>query len=310
MLATTIRTDTLPVNRRLRFLRTSMRALAFDCRIEPTGEEPINTRMEAHTADGFRLVQVAFTPHRTEHVASKRADTVLVSLQQTGHVVVAQDGRTTRIGPNELFFIDTARPFTIETGTMRCLSLYVPGAQLRSVLPDLDRHTATAIAARPGAGALFRAMMEQTYRNIAHIDDAGARRVAAALPHLLGAALAAQARDVSLADQTSDETQVAQIRAFAIEHLADPDLSCATVSDGVALSARRIHQLFEREPLTLMKWVWSERLERARADLAAPALRNRTIADIAATWGFADPAHFSRAFKAAFGQSPRAHRLT
>jgi AraC-like DNA-binding protein len=289
-----------------------MRALSFDCRIEPTGDEPINTRMEAHVADGFRLVKVAFTAHRTEHVAPTRtrrnADTFLVSLQQQGDVVVSQDGRTAHIGPQELFFIDTARPFTIETGQMRCLSLYFSGQQLRSVLPDLDRFTATAISAQPGSGALFGSVLEQIHRNIAYIDDAGARRVAASLPHLLGAALAARADGVRLVVQTSDEAQLEQIRAYAIEHLADPELSCARISDGVALSVRRIHQLFEREASTLMKFVWRERLDRCRADLCAPALRTRSIGEIAFAWGFSDTAHFSRAFKTAYGLSPRAFR--
>jgi len=269
--------------------------------------------MEAHVAEGFRLVKVAFTAHRTEHVAQTRtrhnADTFLVSLQQYGNVVVSQDGRTAHIGPQELFFIDTARPFTIETGQMRCLSLYFSGRQLRSVLPDLDRFTATSISARPGSGALFGSVLEHIHRNIAHIDDTGARRVAASLPHLLGAALAAQASGALLVPQTTDDAQRAQIRAFAIEHLSEPDLSCEAISRGVALSVRRIHQLFERETATLMKWVWSQRLERCRADLATPDQRSRPIGEIAFAWGFSDTAHFSRAFKAAFGASPRAFRL-
>jgi AraC-like DNA-binding protein len=42
-----------------------------------------------------------------------------------------------------------------------------------------------------------------------------------------------------------------------------------------------------------------------RADLCDPALRNRTISDIAFSWGFVDASHFSRAFKARFGCTAR-----
>jgi AraC family transcriptional activator of tynA and feaB len=311
LFATTIRTDALPVHRRLRFLRSSMRALSFDCRIEPAGDEPINTRMTAHVAEGFRLVKVAFTAHRTEYAAQTRtgrkSDTFLVSLHQQGEIIVSQDGRTTHIGPEQLFFIDTARPFSIDAGRMRCLSIYVSGARLRSVLPDLDRFTATSISARPSSGAMLGPMLEQISRNIAHIDDAGAQRIATSLPHLLGAALASQS-GVANAPQTSEAGQVKQIRAFVLEHLTDPDLSCDTVSSGVALSVRRIHQLFEHEPATLMKWVWQERLKRSHADLTSVAMRNRSVGEIAFAWGFADTAHFSRAFKTAYGHSPRASR--
>ena len=42
----------------------------------------------------------------------------------------------------------------------------------------------------------------------------------------------------------------------------------------------------------------------ARRDLSDPALAHGTIGALAATWGFTDPARFSRAFRAAYGCSP------
>jgi len=42
-----------------------------------------------------------------------------------------------------------------------------------------------------------------------------------------------------------------------------------------------------------------------RADLCDPALRHRTISDLAFSWGFVDASHFSRAFKARFGCTAR-----
>ena len=46
------------------------------------------------------------------------------------------------------------------------------------------------------------------------------------------------------------------------------------------------------------------RLERARRDLADPALVDESIFDIASRWGFVSKSHFSRAFRAAYRQSP------
>ncbi|MGW9499321.1 helix-turn-helix domain-containing protein [Streptomyces prasinus] len=43
-------------------------------------------------------------------------------------------------------------------------------------------------------------------------------------------------------------------------------------------------------------------------DLTDPRLRSRSIRAIATRWGFVDAAHFSRAFRAAYGVSPRDHR--
>jgi AraC-like DNA-binding protein len=52
-------------------------------------------------------------------------------------------------------------------------------------------------------------------------------------------------------------------------------------------------------------------LEECRRDLAKPTARSATVAAIAAIarrWGFPDPTHFSRAFKDAYGVSPRQWR--
>ena len=49
-------------------------------------------------------------------------------------------------------------------------------------------------------------------------------------------------------------------------------------------------------------------LERCRADLGTPALRTRSVGEIAYYWGFNDVAHFSRSFRARYAQSPREFR--
>ena len=50
------------------------------------------------------------------------------------------------------------------------------------------------------------------------------------------------------------------------------------------------------------------RLARCRRDLTDPALRNQPVQTVAARWGFPDKAHFSRAFRAAYGTTPQEHR--
>jgi AraC-like DNA-binding protein len=80
------------------------------------------------------------------------------------------------------------------------------------------------------------------------------------------------------------------------------------IATGVGLSVRRVYELFEPGSMSLMRWVWSERLERCRRDLSAPSLRGRPVGAIAYSWGFSDLCHFSRTFKQRFGVSPRQWR--
>jgi len=67
---------------------------------------------------------------------------------------------------------------------------------------------------------------------------------------------------------------------------------------------RSLHKLFERHETTVAGWVRRRRLERCRRDLVDPALRSRPVSAIGARWGLANPAHFSRLFRAVYGLSP------
>jgi AraC-like DNA-binding protein len=55
--------------------------------------------------------------------------------------------------------------------------------------------------------------------------------------------------------------------------------------------------------LTVAALIRQRRLERCHADLAGT---DHTVAAVAARWGFADPAHFSRLFKARYGYTAAA----
>jgi AraC-like DNA-binding protein len=51
-----------------------------------------------------------------------------------------------------------------------------------------------------------------------------------------------------------------------------------------------------------------KRLEHTRRELAELACAEETVFAIASRWGFVSPSHFSRVFRAAYGQSPSEYR--
>lgn len=90
--------------------------------------------------------------------------------------------------------------------------------------------------------------------------------------------------------------------------LGERRLGPPTVAAAHHISVRRLHQLFAAQPETGSALIRRRRLEQCRADLADPALRGLTVAAVAARWGFRDPAHFSRLFRAAYGHTAAEHR--
>jgi transcriptional regulator GlxA family with amidase domain len=99
-----------------------------------------------------------------------------------------------------------------------------------------------------------------------------------------------------------------RVKRFARQHLRDPQLSVPLIAERLELSPRQIHRLFANEPMSLMRWIWAERLNQCHRELTSNTSEQRPLSDIAYAWGFNDQAHFSRAYRQRFGLSPREAR--
>ncbi|MEV5904908.1 helix-turn-helix transcriptional regulator [Streptomyces sp. NPDC052127] len=93
-------------------------------------------------------------------------------------------------------------------------------------------------------------------------------------------------------------------------HLTDPDLSPEVIAGAHHISVRYLHKLFKDEGTTVGRWILRRRLEECRRDLMRYGRGGRTIAAVAARWGFLSATHFSRVFRSAYGMSPREWRDT
>jgi AraC-like DNA-binding protein len=190
---------------------------------------------------------------------------------------------------------------------MATRSVYVLRSTLLPLLPDLAALTAIPVSCASGPAAVLRCAVDALFDAAATLDPDGAERIADALPYLVAAALRAPAAAAPLPSRLR-QMHKDNIRRHVREHLGDTTLGPATIAQAVRLSPRHVHELFADEPEPLMKWVWAERLEQCRRELADPRLAQRPVSEIAYAWGFSDMSHFSRAFKARFGQSPREWR--
>ena len=90
------------------------------------------------------------------------------------------------------------------------------------------------------------------------------------------------------------------IDAHLVSSALTPDSLCAAFR----VSRANLYRLFAPSG-GVAGYIRQRRLQRVDAMLRDPANLGRTIADIAFVCGFANEAHFSRAFRAAFGQAPR-----
>lgn len=103
----------------------------------------------------------------------------------------------------------------------------------------------------------------------------------------------------------SADVALASAKRFIERNVSTEELNLDTVAKAAGVSSRYIARLFASEGTTVMRYLWQTRLERAKALLMNGNAKLR-IGEIAWQCGFANAAHFSRAFKQRFGVSPNA----
>jgi AraC family transcriptional regulator, positive regulator of tynA and feaB len=90
--------------------------------------------------------------------------------------------------------------------------------------------------------------------------------------------------------------------------LAEADLGPHSIASAMGISVRHVHRIFSRRGSSVADWIRLQRLSHCRSDLLDSRQRQRSITEIAFSWGFNDSAHFSRSFKEQFGECPRDFR--
>ncbi|MFF4865718.1 helix-turn-helix domain-containing protein [Streptomyces sp. NPDC001231] len=229
-----------------------------------------------------------------------------------GHRIV-QDGRDTAIGPGELLLYSTSRPWKGWAGgdpdAVEGVMMQFSRAMLPMPAPQVDPLTAQRLSASDGIGALVSGYLTQLAAGAAGYQAADAARLAVIGVDLVAALLAHHLDGgTQLPPDSHLRVLKARICAFIERQLGDPGLSPAVVAAAHQISLRYLQRLFHDQGMTVSNRIRERRLERCRRDLANPQLGSRPIHAIATRWGFTSAAHFSRAFRAAYGMPPGDYR--
>ena len=221
---------------------------------------------------------------------------------------VEQGGVTTELDPSILCVYGADRPRTFAfTTPSRGIALLMPLDPVRQALRGWELALPLNIDCTRGPGAVLADVVRSLAR---HADDPGEGMVGLAdvLVALLAAVVSVLPGSLRLMPSRLEVFHKARIKRFVLEHLRDPALDVDTVSRAVGLSTRYIHKLFSSEPERLMKWVWAQRIEGACKEIERTASRRKAISQVAFSWGFSGPAHFSRSFRKRYGVSPIEYR--
>jgi len=237
-------------------------------------------------------------------------DCLLVQVQREGRCVVRQDGRSAVLEPGDFALYDSVRPYELQFGATGhdVFVLRLPRAQLSPYVSNIEELTATTVPGGDAAGHLLLAMVDTLRRDADRLQPSSALGVSEAITNVVAAGLRGLPRANLVKASNLRAYHLSRIRTYVQDHLRNPDLSVHSVAKALQLSPDHLSRLFRNEPMSLSRWIWKQRLDACRRDLADPRRREQGISDIAFMWGFNTAAHFSRSFREEYGVSPREWR--
>jgi AraC-like DNA-binding protein len=257
----------------------------------------------------YEITASSHSVHRTEtHIARDSRRYFKLSLQLEGSGLLVQDGREAVLSPGDLAVYDTNRPYTLAfDDDFRSMVLMFPRELIGLPVDSVGQLTAVRMAADTGLGLVISPFLTQLAQNLDQLSGASGLRLAYNALDLV-TTMCVETLGTARRTANPNHELVDRIRAYIDANLGDPDLCPAKVAAAHYISTRHLHNLFRAEGTTIAAWIRSRRLEHCRRDLLDPVHGNRSVAALAARWGFLDAAHFSRIFKAAFDVSPSVYR--
>ena len=256
---------------------------------------------------------------RTTGPYEARAGGYHLALVLAGELVLDQAGRSARLGPGDLALLDTGRPLRMRLAgaSNEMVTVHLGRGPSGTAPGEPERLVARELPGREGPGALVAGFLAGLARDTTPYGPRDALRLGVVAVELAGVLLDHRRGDERgderghergherrLGDERSHPALLPRIQAYVLDHLGDDRLTPDRIAAAHHISTRYLHRLFQREGLTVAAWIKAQRLERCRRDLADPRLRHLPVHAIAARWGYAQPADFSRAFRAAYGITP------
>ncbi|WP_225080783.1 helix-turn-helix domain-containing protein [Streptomyces sp. CoT10] len=240
-------------------------------------------------------------------------DVYLINYFLGGEGIVSIDGSDTTLRTGDVVVLDSSRPYRGDVRAVPDRWSHVTVQFPRRLLPLPEKTAqglfAVPISGRSGMGGVFTHWLTDLNARAHEFTPADLPTLTSVTLDLLASVIArCLEAEESLTPETRKTALRARINAFVEQHLADPAMTPQTIADAHHVSLRHLQQLLAEHDTSPAAWIRHRRLERCRLDLANPRLNARPIQAIAERWGFSDPAHFSRLFRAAYGMPPKDYR--
>lgn len=279
----------------------------FDVRM--TQRQDVSTfsgAMETHHLGGVLLGRCTTVTQVFERnaqtIARSGIDHYLVQLMCRGSSCGVMGARNVDVQAGDVCVIDLGQPVHTLDTDLDSLTLCFPRELLAPMMVEPDALHGVVLPGKSALGSVLGDYIQSLYSVVRSLSAREARAVARGTTAFIAACLGPAASTREAALQPGEVARVIAIKRHIDAHLGHPELGPAGLSATFGVSRPTLYRMFE--PMGgVAAYILQRRLARSLADLMSP--RQQRISDVARRWGFASETSFSRAFRAAYGISPR-----
>ncbi len=246
---------------------------------------------------------------RRQHLSRGVGDYYFIPMPIQDTLSLKQFGRTADISPGDFALVATADTYQYEQGSTNLLAtLRIDGPLMRERVPLIDDLVAMTCDGNAPLVHVFIDFVHSIMRQSGRLD---ADSAAAMTPHMLDLLALALTAPVDAMKSSESSVRLAHLRRIMRmieDRLEDEALGPGFLARELGLSERYIQKMFAERGETLSSVIRARRIARAQRRLVDPTRAGMSVASIAFSVGFSDPAHFSRTFRNIIGVSPSEFR--
>ena len=272
-------------------------------------DRPFEAWIRRWWIDDLALVDCECGPcsgtRQRRQIADTDGEFVVVLMTRAGRETVSQGDAEASLQPGDAVVWNSTAPARFQVWEpLAKRSLLIPRAALEEVGGRAGTPAGVMLDGSAPATRLLVSYLDMLSEALPALGTSAVAAARNATLELLMGALRVE-RDVPSTTAAQPALRAAMDR-YIERHLLDGALTLNEIAVAHGVSVRTVNRVFNATGETVGEVIRVRRLARAREELTDS---DTPVSVIAHRWGFSDPSHFTRSFKAHYGASPREYRL-
>lgn len=279
----------------------------FDIEAAPGAAHGFFAEYEAYLVGPLVLGSTAFDAHvygrSAERVRRDGVNHIHINLHLSGGYTARAGAREIVTRPGDITLFDFSQPLLARSSRSELLVIAIPRDMIGREFSAGDHH-GRVLRNESGLGGILGDHMRSLAMRLPAMTTAEASAIAPVTIAMIATCFRADAAGLDAERQGSSAALYERVRRHIDQNLSAAAMTADDICRDLSISRSALYRLLEPHG-GVAKYIWNQRLSRAFTTLMTPSERHRQISEIAYDWGFNSEAHFSRAFRSAFGLTPR-----